>query len=63
VVQTVSLRPFTVETLVRTRDIPCGICGGQHGTGTSFSMSYSGFPVNIIPPSLSILIYHLGDEQ
>jgi hypothetical protein len=24
---------------------------------------FFGFPVNIIPPSFSILIYHLGDQQ
>jgi hypothetical protein len=42
---------------------PRGICGGQSGTGTGFSPNSSVFPVNIIPPWLSTLIWHLGDEQ
>jgi hypothetical protein len=42
---------------------PCGICGGQSGSETDFSLSSSVFPVNIIPPLPSILIYHLGDKQ
>jgi hypothetical protein len=32
----------------------------HRGTGTGFSQSSSVFPVHIIPPLLSILIYHLG---
>jgi hypothetical protein len=55
--QVVSRRPLTVEARVRDQDNPCGICGGQSGTGIGFS------PVNIIPPSLSILMFHLVDEQ
>jgi hypothetical protein len=39
------------------------ICGGQIGTGTGFSLEFFGFPVSTIPPWLSMLIYHLGDEQ
>jgi hypothetical protein len=47
--QVVSLWPFNAEAWVS----PCGVCGGQSGTGTGFSPSSSVFPVNIIPPSLS----------
>jgi hypothetical protein len=43
-VQAVSRRPLTAEARVRSRDSPCGICGGQSGTGTDFSLSTSVFP-------------------
>jgi hypothetical protein len=54
--QVVSRRPLTAEALVRARVSPCGVCGGQSGTGTCFPPSSSVSPVNIIPPSLSKLI-------
>ena len=41
--QAVSRRPLTAEARVRSRVIPCGICGGQSGTGTGF-----------FPPSTSV---------
>jgi hypothetical protein len=41
--QLVSRRPFTAESRVRALN-PCGISGGQSGTGTSFSRSSSVFP-------------------
>jgi hypothetical protein len=55
-VQVVSRRPLTLEARIRARVNPCGICGGQSGTGTGFSPSSSVFPCQyIIPPSLSKL--------
>jgi hypothetical protein len=43
----VSYRHLTVEVLVRSRVSPCGICGGQSGTGTGFSPEYFGFPMSV----------------
>jgi hypothetical protein len=42
--QAVSRRPLAAETRVRSWVGPCGICGGQSGTGTGFSPSISVFP-------------------
>jgi hypothetical protein len=46
--QAVSRRPLTAEARVRARVDPCGIRGGQSGTGAGIS------PANIIPPLLHI---------
>jgi hypothetical protein len=57
--QVVSHQPLTTEAQVSL----CGTCGEQSSTGTGFSLSFQFSPVNIIPPWLSILIYHLDDEH
>jgi hypothetical protein len=45
--QAVSLQPLIAEAWVHARINPCGICGGQSGTGIGFgqvfSAIYSGF--------------------
>jgi hypothetical protein len=46
--QAVNHQPVTAEAWVRAWVKPCGICGGQSGTGTDFSPNFSVFPVNII---------------
>jgi hypothetical protein len=61
--QAVSRRPLTAKAWVRARVNTCGVCGGQNGTRTGSSQSSSFFPANIIPPWLSTLTYHLGDEK
>jgi hypothetical protein len=52
-----------VQNYAEAQVSQCGIRGGQSGTETRISPSSSFSPVNIIPPWLSILMYHLGDEQ
>jgi hypothetical protein len=42
--QAVSRRPLTAEARVRSRFSPCGICGGQCGTGTGSSPGTPVFP-------------------
>jgi hypothetical protein len=41
--QAVSRWPVTSEARVHVRVSPCGICGGQSGTRSEFSPSFSGF--------------------
>jgi hypothetical protein len=42
--QVASRRPLTAEARARALVNPCGICGGQSGTGTGFSPRSSVFP-------------------
>jgi hypothetical protein len=52
--QVVSRRPLTAEAWVRARVNPCGICGGQSGTGTGFSQSSSVFPLSIYHSTVAL---------
>jgi hypothetical protein len=55
--QVVSCWPLIADTRDHAQVNPCGICGGQSGTGTGFSLSSSVFPCQyIILLSLSKLI-------
>jgi hypothetical protein len=53
--QIISRRPLTAEAPIRARFNPCGICGGQSGTGAGFFPEFVGFPLSIyiISPSHS----------
>jgi hypothetical protein len=58
----VSCRLLISKAPVRTRVRICGICDGQSGNGPGFSPSHTVYPVAIIPPWLTILVFYLGDE-
>jgi hypothetical protein len=45
--EVISRQPLTTETRDRAGVNPCGICGGQSGIGTGFSLSSWVFAVNI----------------
>jgi hypothetical protein len=52
--QVISRRPLTAESRVRARVNPCGICGGQSGTGTGFPPSSSVFPLSIYHSTVAL---------
>jgi hypothetical protein len=54
--QAVSRRPLTAEDRVRSRVSPCGICGGQSGTGKGFSPSTSVFPCQFYSTVAPLLV-------
>jgi hypothetical protein len=62
-VQAVSHLSLAAKVQVRAWVSLCGICGGQSGIETRFLQVLGFPPVCIIPLWLSILMYHLGDEQ
>jgi hypothetical protein len=53
----VSHEPVTLETWVQFQDNACGICDGQHGTGTGFFSEYFGFPLSLSFHLCIILIH------
>jgi hypothetical protein len=55
--QVFSRLPLTTEARIRSPVGLCGICGGRSVIGTGFTQTSWVFPVNVIPPWLSVLIY------
>jgi hypothetical protein len=54
--QAVSRRPLTAEARVRSRVSPCGVCGGQSGTGTGFFSELSVFPCEFHSTGAPLLV-------
>jgi hypothetical protein len=61
-VQAVTRLPHTAETRFLTLFSPCEICGDKVAVGQGFFRVFRVFPVSIIPPWLSVVIYSLMDE-
>jgi hypothetical protein len=59
----VSRRPLIAEFRVRAQSIHVGFVVDKVAPGQVFLRVLLFYPVNIIPPSFSILIYHSRDEQ
>jgi len=60
IAQPVSHRAVTEKDQVQPKLSPCGMCDGQSGNGTGFSLSTEDFPHSIIPPMLHThsFMYH-----
>jgi len=61
--EAVTPRSLNVQARVRTRNNPCGICGGQSGFGTDFSPSTwillrHCHSVHIHPPTTDAMCNH-----
>jgi hypothetical protein len=54
--QAVSRRPLIAENRLRSRVSVCVICGGQSGTGTSFSPSTLVFPCQFLSTGAILLV-------
>jgi hypothetical protein len=63
VAHAVSCRPVTRSHGFASGSNHVGFVVGKVELGQVFLQVLRCSPVNIIPPSYSILIYHLGDEQ
>jgi hypothetical protein len=61
--QAVRPRSLNAEARVRKRFSPSEICCKQSGNGTVFLRFLRLFPVNIIPPWLTILLHHQGMDN
>ena len=58
--QPVSQRALIMKGLVQPQLSPCGMCDGQSGNETKFSLSTEDFPLSVIPPMLHThsFMYH-----
>jgi hypothetical protein len=52
--QVISHWPLTAEARVRAQVNPCGICGGQSGTGAGFSLEFFSFPLSIYHSTVAV---------
>jgi hypothetical protein len=61
IAQAISRQLLTAEAGVHARLNPCGVCGGQRGSGTGFPLSPSVFRCQYLLPLLHIKsCYHVG---
>ena len=55
--------PLITVVLVQSQALPCGVCGGQIGTGTRFSLSTSVIPCQYQPFSVPYSFLHHRNWQ